>query len=366
MASSSSASTPPVELWTCRLLVPGTTARFAKRAEEEGWDGLAFGDSQNLAADAFVELGLAAGVTTRMGLGTAVTNPVTRHPAVTASAIASVHAESGGRAVLGIGRGDSALAHLGLSPAPVPVFAHFVERLQGYLRGDHVPFEIGADGRGEVASAEGLGLAGAPTGSKLQWLPNRLPKVPVDVYATGPKVIALAARQAERVTFAVGSGIERVRWAVGVAREARRAAGLDPDHFPMGLFVPILVHPDMAKARALAAGGVASFARFSAMHGTVVGPVDEGQRQVLEAIHDAYDMNHHFGHGSSQAAAATDDVIDAFGIVGPAGYCIERIQALAELGISRITVQASVAGGDKDEMAAARRRLTEEILPALK
>ena len=64
----------------------------------------------------------------------------------------------------------------------------------------------------EVALAtEGLHLAGAPTGSRIQWLPGPAGKVPVDVYATGPKVIALAARAAERVTFAVGSARQLAR-----------------------------------------------------------------------------------------------------------------------------------------------------------
>ena len=90
--------------------------------------------------DAWAVLAGLARETTRIGLGVAVTNPVTRHPAATAAAIASVHVESGGRAVLGIGRGDSALAHIGLSPAPVPVFAAYLRRLQGYLRRDEVPF----------------------------------------------------------------------------------------------------------------------------------------------------------------------------------------------------------------------------------
>jgi alkanesulfonate monooxygenase SsuD/methylene tetrahydromethanopterin reductase-like flavin-dependent oxidoreductase (luciferase family) len=65
-----------------------------------------------------------------------VTNPYTRHPAVTAAAIASVQELSEGRAVLGIGRGDSSLAYLGLAPAPVAVFGSYVERVQAYLRGD--------------------------------------------------------------------------------------------------------------------------------------------------------------------------------------------------------------------------------------
>ena len=40
------------------------------------------------------------------------------------------------------------------------------------------------------------------------------PKVPVDVAATGPKMIEIGARLAERVTFAVGADPARVRWAI--------------------------------------------------------------------------------------------------------------------------------------------------------
>ena len=48
-------------------------------------------------------------VTSRLRLGTAVTNLVTRHPAVVASTFATLHHVSGGRAHIGVGRGDTAL-----------------------------------------------------------------------------------------------------------------------------------------------------------------------------------------------------------------------------------------------------------------
>src|ERR1700679_2851382 len=98
------------EVWTvCGPLV-GKSATLAKTAEEQGWDGITFGDSQNRAGDSFVEMALAAVATTRLRIATWVTNPVTRHPAVVAGAIATLQEESGGRMELGIGRGDSALA----------------------------------------------------------------------------------------------------------------------------------------------------------------------------------------------------------------------------------------------------------------
>lgn len=97
------------EFWLHGFPVPGQAQRLAVRAEELGLDGLLLADSQNLVGDPFVELGLLTQVTSRLGLGTGIVNPVTRHPAVVASAMASLQAESGGRAVLGLGRGDSSL-----------------------------------------------------------------------------------------------------------------------------------------------------------------------------------------------------------------------------------------------------------------
>jgi len=76
-----------VEFWTSSRSLPGAATATAKRIEDEGWNGLTFTDSQNLSGDPYVALTCAALATTRLGLGTGVTNPWTRHPAVTASAI---------------------------------------------------------------------------------------------------------------------------------------------------------------------------------------------------------------------------------------------------------------------------------------
>src|SRR5687768_5132093 len=169
------------EIWTSGVSLPKVAARMAQRAEADGFDGWFVVDSQNLAGDCYVALAMAAAATERIQLGTGVTNPYTRHPAVTASAIASVHAESGGRAVLGIGRGDSALAHLGLAPAPVAVFERYLALVQAYLRGDEVAFaELESEAVHDVGT---LGLAGGPSSSRLHWLSPDLPKVPVTVAA---------------------------------------------------------------------------------------------------------------------------------------------------------------------------------------
>jgi len=71
---------------------------MARMLEDSGFDGIGIVDTQNLPRTRTPSCALAAHATKHLKLRTAVTNPVTRHPAVTASAIATVQAESGGRA----------------------------------------------------------------------------------------------------------------------------------------------------------------------------------------------------------------------------------------------------------------------------
>src|SRR4051794_2953115 len=111
-----------LELW--RAGGPNTTvsAETARAVEAEGWGGQMFMDSQSLSADPWTQMGAWAMVTERLRLASGVTNPLTRHLAVTAACAATVQSISGGRAVLGIGRGDSALAYLGAAPMRVAPF----------------------------------------------------------------------------------------------------------------------------------------------------------------------------------------------------------------------------------------------------
>src|SRR4029453_6703373 len=110
---------PRPEVWTTGIAWPGAVERAATRAEAASFDGLAVVDSQNLAGDPWVGLAPAARETEPLRLGTAVTNPVTRPPAVTAAAAVTLQVASAGRFVLGIGRGDSGAPAPGRAPGAV-------------------------------------------------------------------------------------------------------------------------------------------------------------------------------------------------------------------------------------------------------
>lgn len=346
--------------------MPGTIAPFARRAEAEGWDGMLVPDSQNLTGDPYVNLMVAAGATTTLKVGPGVTNPVTRHPAVTATAITTIQVESGGRAILGIGRGDSALAHINLAPAPVKMFEQYTERLQGYLRGEAVPFATELDGRGEIKAAASLEMQDAPTASILRWMRHlEVAKVGVDAVATGPLVIKASARVADRVVFCVGADPTRVDWAVGLAREAAATAGRPEDELRFGTLVPVAVHEDRDQARALVANGLASAARFSVMHGKVVGPVSPTAEKALLDLHASYDMNKHARRGR-HTEQLNDEIVDMFSIAGPPGEVVEKLQALRAAGLDRFWLfEPNHYGVDEDLLADCHRRLVDDVLPKL-
>jgi 5,10-methylenetetrahydromethanopterin reductase len=323
-----------VELWTQGISHPSVAARAAVRAEAAGWDGMFVVDSQNLAVDPFVGLALAAVETSTLKLGT------------------------GGRAVFGVGRGDSALAHLGLAPARLAHFENFVRATRAYLNREPVAFEdLAPFAAVNAPTIDSIGLADHPEDSRLHWLPGDLAHVPVEVVATGPKAIAVAARTADRVLLAVGADPERVAWAIGLARAEGATS--------TGAFVNVVAHDNIDLARALAAGPMTTFARFSVMDGKVRSPIDDTSREVLANVHGAYDMHRHTRAGSPQAAQLTPEFVDRFGIVGPAGHCVARLQELVTLSIDKLIVTPPSAEADRDGARKAMQTFATDVLPAI-
>src|SRR5438067_13134714 len=107
--------TRPVQV---SLRIPGTSPmpellRLIQDVEAAGFDGAGILDSQLLARDTFVTLGLAAGATSRMQIFPAVTNPFTRHASVLAGAIQTVEELAPGRVKLIVGTGFTSAITIG-------------------------------------------------------------------------------------------------------------------------------------------------------------------------------------------------------------------------------------------------------------
>ncbi|MDH5676104.1 MAG: LLM class flavin-dependent oxidoreductase [Myxococcales bacterium] len=325
---------------------PGRTARLAAMVERMGFSTLMLTDSQNLAPEVFSQLMLAAAATTTLKLGTGVSNPVTRDSALLASSALSVHAESGGRAVLGIGRGDSAVQRIGKDLYPLADFRRYIDELQGYLRG-------------EAVDRDGFE-------SRLEWFrAAKQPKLPVQIAATGPKVIELAAQRADAVMLAVGADPDHLAAAIARARRAAEAAGRPAGELRIGAFVNTLAHGDASVARDAVRGTAATFARFSSFKGSPIAELPGPLQKAARFLREHYDMAEHTRRSSEHARAMEDEFIDWFALAGPVGDLRPRFEKLAALGLDFLYLVSASADTPREVARASLESISKEILPLL-
>ena len=189
---------------------------------EYGWTY----DSHILWHDPYPLLTMAALETSTMKLGLNVTNPGTREPTVTASAFATLQAISGGRMVIGIGRGDSARRTIGLKPVKVDEFERSTAAIKDLANGRPVrwnDFDV-----------------------HIEWAHGQ-PEIPVYIAGYGPRVLAVAGRIADGVIIQLADP-EIVEWIVGQVRAAAEEAGRDPTEIKVMACAPAHVSDDMADA----------------------------------------------------------------------------------------------------------------------
>src|SRR5262249_21630019 len=169
---------------------------------------------------------MAAQATTKLHLGLNVTNPGTREPTVTASAFATLQDISGGRMVIGIGRGDSARRTIGQQPVKVAEFERSVAAIRDLVNGRTAHWN--------------------DTEITLDWAKG-LPPVPLYVAGYGPRVLAVAGRHADGVIIQLADP-DIVEWIVGQVRAAAEEAGRDPDAIKAMACAPAFVSDDRAQA----------------------------------------------------------------------------------------------------------------------
>ncbi len=174
-------------------------------AEDKGFDSVWIPDSQLLWRDTFSALSLAAATTTRIILGTGVTNLVTRHVSVVASAARTVQELAPDRFILALGAGRSAADMIGSASTRTGQLEVSIGALRALLSGE--PWSFG----------------GAP-----ERLNGALGPCPIYLGATGPRNTRLACDLADGIILTGGLCVTDVTGAVSMIRQ-RVAASPRPD-----------------------------------------------------------------------------------------------------------------------------------------
>lgn len=165
--------------------------------------------------DAFAVLAAIARETERIRLGTGVTNPYYRHPSLIAASISTLDMLSGGRAFLGLGRGQSEwyATALGIRVGrPVKALEETFDLLRQWWSIDRRA--TSRDGASEYL-VDGWERVFRP-------LQDR---VPIYLAAVGPRALRIAGRLADGVLFNDLSSLQFMREAIGTVREEAERAG---------------------------------------------------------------------------------------------------------------------------------------------
>jgi 5,10-methylenetetrahydromethanopterin reductase len=317
---------------------PDLVRRMAENAERWGYDMIGIADTPGNAMDPWVAATIVAQATSRVEIALCVTNLVTRDPAVSAAAIASLDLIAPGRAILGIGTGHSGTHNLGVRRSGIDELEAGARSIRALLHGE---------------------TAG---GAHLAWVrrPSR-----VFLAASGPKALAAAGRTADGAFVNFGIGRSNMAQSEGALAASATGAGRDPAAIAIWQVAAL----DCARDGDAARRRIGAILAFMAA-GYVLGTGDLGRRGVPLPLHGPIrELARRYSTRPGPADAALVDELglfdylaSRFAVYGTPEDCRAQLQRAEAAGLQRVMFTVSLAWDPVATVAL----LGEEVLPALR
>jgi 5,10-methylenetetrahydromethanopterin reductase len=323
---------------------PKEVAEWCRVAEDCGFERVGFVDSQSIYREVYVSCTAGLHASKSIKIGPRVTNALTRHPTVTASAMAAMAELAPGRVFAGVGTGDSALINIGLRPIKLAQLGEFVQCIRGLMRGDKVQYQ----------------------GSEYHLTWSRI-DIPIYVSAHGPKTLEFAGQHADGVIYGDGVGKEIVADALsavvrGVGRAGRQNSDVD---VWWGLCGNVANNRQeaLAEIKMLLAAKANHLARFPDQNKHV--PPEF--REVLERIHKGYSYLEHQKPGdTTNARLVNESGLDSYlarryAIVGAPEECLMRLSELEQMGVHKIWLNVHF-----DDKIGFMKRWSKEVMAKIR
>ena len=311
-----------------------------KSAETFGFDRL-WHSNEKFGRDMVANMTLSAAHTERIGIGAAVTDPYSVHPALTAASMATVDDISSGRVIVGIGAGGSGFPAMGIQrERPVAAMADAIAIMRGMWAGAPATVD------GKVVSVRNgvLGFAARPG-------------IRIVIASRGPAVFRLAGRVADGAMIATMATPEGVGTAWDSVRQGARQAGRDPEDIEIISRVDTCVDRDREKARAGVRQMIAFLLWSSYPNRDFVTSLGMEVPDELEDMIAKRDYELMFEAGP----LVPEEFIDAFAWAGTPEEVAAKITRIAEMGIRRFGtwVLAPPGGGIESVI----QLIAEEVMP---
>lgn len=325
---------------------PWTREPDARRAAEVTLDAIQIADAAGLDSvwlsedpdgwDAFAVLGAAAIRTEQVRLGTGVTNPYLRHPNLLAMSVATLDRLSGGRAFLGLGRGQPEWYEKALgieTGSPLAALADTFDMLRQWWHSPH------------TASIEGHFQVNA-------WQRSIGPvqeQVPIYLAAVGPKALRLAAERADGLLIADFASVDYLRRLIPEMRRHIAAAGRDPERFSFFARAMANVSDDpepeleRLKSRLALVNALPGMARQIEVPGFDVEGIMAEVRKVMHtdevlARGGAFNDIRKVADFAAARRLIPTELVAAVALIGSASEVRHRLAELAEIGVTHAFV----------------------------
>lgn len=295
---------------------PDQSVGLVSFAEDLGFD-VAWMPDQTFHRDPYLTLAACAQATRRITLGVGVTNPYTRHPAMSVRSAATLAELCGGRFILGIGAGNrKELIDLLALPSDRAGTRcrEMTLTAKQLLAGETVTF------RSPTLTLSGVRLE-----------MDRPPATPVYLAARGPQILRAAGELADGVIIGALVSKGGLGFALGHVRAGSQAAGRTLEGFEIVSWALTIVTPRKAEV-------------IEGLRPMIAHVVGGAPPEVLSAIGMASGRIKEFKAvyaegGPAGAARLVDPALaDLLTIVGDAGEVAERISALSAAGVGQIAV----------------------------
>lgn len=292
---------------------PAGFGEIAQWIERLGYDDLWITDSSLHAGEVYVYATLALHATSTLRVGTAVTNPLTRHPAITANAAATLARLAPGRFVCGIGVGDSPLPEIGVKLAKVDTLVETVAMMRRLWAGETL---AGRVGRYEYRDARMTQTVG---------------EIPVHFAASGPRTLAAAGEHADGAIVLAGLFPEGIAFALEHLKRGREISARQAFTTTCFLYGSIRAQESTAldEARTIAAW----FPQVSPTYARLAGMSDE----LIESVRAAYGGGE-FQRAGSAASLIDDELVRKLAFAGTPDAAAAKLGWLRHTGIDAVSI----------------------------
>ncbi|MBI4641383.1 MAG: LLM class flavin-dependent oxidoreductase [Candidatus Tectomicrobia bacterium] len=320
---------------------------LAKLVEDCGYQVFWYTD-ERFFREPYAGLTLAATNTKQIKVGTCVTDPYTRHPALTAMAIGTLDEISEGRAILGVGAGISGFGPLGIKrEKPIIAIREMVEVVQQLLSGEEVNYH------GRLIHLDH---------GQLSFTPIRT-RVPVYIASNGEHGLTLAGQIADGAIMQAAVADRTIQWMIeNIARGARKA-GRDLSTIDMVSRVNVCIADDSKAAKDVMRSGLArslvatqpDFPTFKVAGLEVTSEIRE-KVKTMGYTHDVDRL-------APVAAMIPDEYVDALTLAGSAEEVATGVRRMMRQGITHVIVYPVAADGHVEQTIEA---FAKKVVPAVR